>query len=73
MVQIGSNVTKTINNVFLGLRSLNFTFYFLAQNFKNAIFWPLDNLKQTSKQKNGRLLSWNLSKVSINLKQSKLT
>ncbi len=32
----------------------------------------LDNFKQASKQKNGRMLSWSLSKVSINFKQSKL-
>ncbi len=55
----------------------------LAQNFKNVIFTfrLVDNFKQASKpKKNGRMLSWNLSKVSflkqdclLKIKSSKLT
>ncbi len=73
MVPIGWNVTKTIKNVFLDL-SLNFItkrIFFRHKILKNAIFEPVDNFKQASQEKKyGRMLSWSLSKVSINFNQS---
>ncbi len=75
MVPVGWNITKKQKIIFVfGLESLNFIIeriIFSGQNYYNVIVWPVDKLNQASRQKkNGRMLSWNLSKVSIICKLS---
>ncbi len=62
---------QSIMSVF-GFKSLKFIIeriIFWHKSLKNAFLRPTDNFEQASEQKkNGRMLSWNLSKESINFK-----
>ena len=79
MVPIGSNISKTMSVLGLEKRKRNKRSklqtgkiyikerIFLAQSIKNV------SDQASMQKKNGRTLSWNLSKVSINFSQSKIT